>query len=344
MGRSATTYLLCAVALVLGASACASEKRADAAKGASVETGGAEWRLVWSDEFDGDALDPAKWTPEESCWGGGNDERQCYTGRTANVRIENGSVVLAARPEAHEGPLNPAHYGGANDETGRQEYTSGKIITFGKADWRYGRFSARIKLPAGQGAWSAFWMMPTESAYGAWPRSGEIDIMEAVNIDTPCADCRGGVEHRTSGALHFGDLAPANTYLTSMADQQKPAGPADEWHVYTLEWAEGVLQWFVDDKIFMRLDENDWWTGAESKDARAPFDRPFYLNLNLAVGGRLAEDSNSKGFDPKTFPAEMLVDWVRVEQCAGDVETGRACLSDQEWAGTPHGPAGEQAP
>lgn len=319
-------------ACAMVAAAADVEPRADAADPA--------WSLVWSDDFDGDALDRSKWAPEESCWGGGNNERQCYTDRETNVAVGDGVLRLIARPETFEGPLYPEGLEFLGDGRRTQQYTSGKVRTRGLAAWRYGRISARIKLPAGQGAWPAFWMMPEGDVYGRWPLSGEIDIMESVNLGTPCAECPGGVEQRTSGALHFGDEAPDNTYLFLKTAGDRTPGPAEEWRIYTVEWAEGVLQWFVDGDIFMRITSDEWFTAAPAAAGRAhaPFDQPFYLMINFAVGGNLAEKSNDGGFDPASFPAEVLVDWVRVEQCAGDLETGRACLSDQPWTGTPEGP------
>jgi len=309
------------------------------------ESGAPKWRLVWSDDFDGDALDTSKWTPEESCWGGGNQERQCYTARPENISVSDGVLHLIAKPESYTGPLYPAHSEDAGDEQATQAYTSGKVITLGKADWTFGRISARIKLPAGQGAWAAFWMMPVENYYGQWPLSGEFDIMEAVNLGTPCEDCPTGTERRTSGALHFGGLQLENTYLYSHSQNPDAVDPTSEWHVYSVEWAEGVVQWFVDDTIFMRLTADDWRTESPlaKGNTNAPLDRPTYAIMNLAAGGNLAEHSNGGGFDPSTFPAEMQVDWVRVEQCEGDETTGQACLSDQPWTGPALGPSSNQA-
>ncbi len=311
----------------------------------SVSDGSPNWSVVWQDNFETDALDPAKWAPEESCWGGGNDERQCYTDRPANVMVSDGVLHLIARPETHTGPLFPEERRSGADETRTQDYTSGKVRTRGLADWRYGRFSARMKLPEGQGSWPAFWMMPAESVYGDWPLSGEIDIMEAVNLKTPCEECDQAIESRTSGAIHFGSLSPDNTYWFAKTAESAAATPADEWRTYTVEWAEGVIQWFVDDQIFMRVTADNWHTAAVDKtdDEFAPFDQPFYLMINLAVGGRLPEQENGGGFDPSTFPTTLLVDWVRVEQCQGDLETGRACLSDAQWDGTLRGPWEPQA-
>ncbi len=303
------------------------------------------WSTVWFDDFEGAALDRSRWSPEESCWGGGNNERQCYTDRPENIAVENGVLKLKARKERFRGPLYPE--GMRDDRAGvrLQRYTSGKIRTRNLASWTYGRFSARMKLPEGQGTWPAFWMMPNDDAYGQWPLSGEIDIMEAVNLNTPCDECPGGIETRTSAALHFGDRQPDNTYFTKKTKGDPQASPSDDWHVYTVEWAEGLIQWFVDGEIILQLSADDWFTTSEAAEGKpfAPFDQPFYLMLNLAVGGNLAEKSNKQGFDPNSFPAELLVDWVRVDQCKGDSATGRACLTDVQWSGTPEGPWETQA-
>ncbi|GGY37880.1 glycoside hydrolase family 16 protein [Parvularcula lutaonensis] len=310
------------------------------ASGGVAESSSARWEVVWSDEFSGNALDRSKWLPEESCWGGGNNERQCYTDRPVNVSVADGKLKLTAIPEEFTGPMYPEGLGMDGPETGTQAYTSGKVRTRGLHAWKYGRFSARMKLPKGQGTWPAFWMMPEADHYGTWPLSGEIDIMEATNLGTPCDECQGGFESRTSAALHFGDHAPDNTYLFHKTEARPVDGPGDGWHTYTVEWADGVIQWFVDDEILMRVHEDQWFTGSNEarEGSAAPFDQPFYMMINLAVGGRLAEESNGRGFDPQAFPAEVLVDWVRVEQCVGDEETGRACLSDQAWNGQPRGP------
>ena len=120
---------------------------------------------------------------------------------------------------------------------------------------------------------------------------------------------------------------------------------SDEWRIYSVEWAEGVIQWLVDGKVFMRIESDDWFSGSPKAAGRphAPFDQPFYVMLNLAVGGNLAEKSNGGGFDPASFPAELQVDWVRTDQCLEDWETGLPCLSDQDWAGEPQGPWEVQA-
>lgn len=297
------------------------------------------WRLVWQEEFDGEELDSSKWRAEVSCWGGGNDERQCYTDRKENVNVSDGVLKLKAKSETFTANMYPEGMTGAPGPNRTQQYTSGKIRTRGLASWTYGRISARIKLPSGLGTWPAFWMMPSEDFYGGWPLSGEIDIMEAVNLGATCESCPGGKFNRTSGALHFGGLPPDNTYWYLHNPEISEFGPWQEWRVYSLEWGEGIIRWFVDGKLFLQITSNMWYTDSSVGNMLpyAPFDRSFYLMLNLAVGGNLAE-KNGGGFDPAAFPAEMLVDWVRVEQCSGDLETGRDCMEDLPWNGMPEGP------
>ncbi len=295
------------------------------------------WGLVWADEFEGDVLDPERWEHEESCWGGGNEEHQCYTARTDNVQVVNGQLRLIARPERFTGPDRPHEHDMDGERT--RDYTSGKVRTRGLADWRYGRFAARMKLPGGQGVWPAFWMMPANDAYGSWPLSGEIDILEAINLGAACEECEGGRENRIHGALHYGALPPDNDHHVRAARPPGGENPQDGFHVYAIEWGEGRIQWFVDDRLYLRIEAEDWFSAAEEAEGRpyAPFDQAFYLMFNLAVGGRWPEGENEGGVDPSAFPAEALVDWVRVHQCETDPETGRACMEETDAPG-PHDP------
>jgi len=284
------------------------------------------WAMVWSDEFDGTALDPEKWTPETSCWGGGNNERQCYTGRPENVSVGEGLLKLTAKAEdftAEKYPQDWADRGG--DVT--QSYTSGKVRTKGLAHWKYGRFEARIKLPHGQSTWPAFWMLPEDNHYGEWPLSGEIDIMEAINLGAVCDDCENSdTENRSSSALHYGQSWPDNKF--QFKAHTLPNG-TEAYHVYAVEWSESQMSWFVDDQKIFTMNADDWFTAAVDKadNKLAPFDQSFYLMLNLAVGGNLPDSKNEKAFNPSSFPSELHVDWVRVYQCKTDMETAEACLT-----------------
>jgi beta-glucanase (GH16 family) len=291
--------------------------------------GGAGWELVWADEFEGTALDRSKWTPEVSCWGGGNAERQCYTDRPDNIAVEGGMLLLKAKKERFAGPARPPEIAGRDNPTLVQSHTSGKVRTIGLHAWRYGRIEARAKVPAGQGTWPAIWMMPDDPAYGRWPRSGEIDILEAVNIGAKCKGCEGGKgENRTISALHFGDFPPQNRYVDNRNALPDLALPSDDFHVYAVEWGEGLIRFLVDDRVHLTVTADQWSTaapGAKGNPA-APFDQPFYIMANLAVGGRLSEENNAKGVAASSFPAQFAVDWIRVYRCSSDPDKGRACM------------------
>lgn len=290
---------------------------------------GAGWELVWADEFEGDALDRSKWTPEVSCWGGGNNERQCYTDRPENIAVENGLLLLKARKERFTGPARPPEIAETPNPSVTQSHTSGKVRTIGKHAWRYGRIEVRAKVPAGQGTWPAVWMMPEGNAYGGWPRSGEIDILEAVNIGAKCKVCEGGRgENRTISALHFGDHPPQNRFVDSRTALPDLALPSDDFHVYAVEWGEGLIRFLVDDRVHLTVTAEQWSTASPRAKGRpaAPFDQPFYVMANLAVGGRLSEENNAQGLAASSFPAQFAIDWIRVYRCASDPETGRACI------------------
>lgn len=285
------------------------------------------WLRVWGDEFDGVALDRSKWEPEVSCWGGGNNEKQCYTDRSENIIVEDGVLKLRAQPETISGPTYPQGWTDRGPILTRN-YSSGKVRTRELASWKYGRIEARVKLPKGQSTWSAFWMLPADNIYGGWPLSGEIDIMEAVNLGATCDDCGAAkTEYRTSAALHFGKSWPNNVFITDKRSLANPAA-ANDYHEYAVEWGEGKIHWFVDGEKFFSATAGDWYSEAidKSENKNGPFDQAFYLMFNLAVGGDLPDLSNEKRFNPNSFPSELWVDWVRVYQCGVDRELGLACM------------------
>jgi beta-glucanase (GH16 family) len=173
------------------------------------------WELIWSDEFEGTELDESRWSYQygtgasEGLSGWGNAELQYYTDRPQNIFVQDGKLHIVARQEAH---------GGMN-------YTSARIRSINKGDWRYGRFEIRAKLPKGQGLWPAIWMMPTDAVYGRWPASGELDIMELVGRE---AD----VVH---GTIHYG---PPHTY--SGGSHTRSSGDfSDDFHTFAIEWEKG---------------------------------------------------------------------------------------------------------
>jgi beta-glucanase (GH16 family) len=274
-----------------------------------------EWKLVWSDEFDAAEIDRAKWGFDADCWGGGNAERQCYTKAKRNARIEDGTLVITARHERATGPALPlAQRAAASDPHAQatRAFTSAKLTTRGKAAWRYGRFEMRAILPQGQGTWPAFWMMPEKDAYGRWAASGEIDILEAVNLGVPCKACPGGREDTILGTLHFGKPSPHNVQKgTEIHFPEVLSG----FHTYAVEWQNDRMIWQVDGRTYAEVAAKDWWSSG-SKAAGAPFDQPFYLILNLAFGGGLPEDRGLRGVSAQDFPKRFAIDWVRVWQKA----------------------------
>ena len=286
-------------------------------------------RLVWSDEFDGSVIDRGKWDFDVDCWGGGNSERQCYTDRPANAAIEDGKLIITARKEAMTGPAFPLSQRGDPEKAkaeATKPFTSARLVTRGKSAWTYGRIEVRAKLPQGQGIWPAIWMLPETNHYGGWAASGEIDILEAVNLGVRCDECAGGIENRILGTLHFGGQWPDNVYK---GDETALPAPLDGFHIFGIVWEKGKIVWTVDGKPYATRVASEWTTSGSS-DPAAPFDRPFHLILNLAVGGGLAEGRGLKGVDEKGYPKFMEIDWVRVWQCGGDGVSDCGTTGDQD--------------
>jgi len=277
---------------------------------------------VWQDEFDAGVLDTNRWTPEGNCWGGGNNEAQCYLNRLENLWVADGLLHLKAIREDVRGPAvvddDPSY--SPTDTSGTGTFSSARIRSKNQGDWRYGRFEIRAKLPRGQGTWPAIWMLPTDNVYGGWALSGEIDIMEAVNLTV-------GGERRVHGTLHFGDNWPNNVSAGNEYLLPGGANPAGDFHVYAVEWEKGEIRWYVDGDHFATQTEAGWYSMADLADSSAPFNQRFHMILNLAVGGSWAANVNDTGIDESVFPQRMQVDYVRVYQCTKDPQTGRGCAS-----------------
>ena len=293
-----------------------------------------DWQLVWADEFDGSAIDANKWSHEVNCDGGGNQEKQCYTDSAENSFVSDGTLKIVALPAA-EGAAQP--------------YTSARMITKNKADFTYGRFEVKAKLPSGQGSWPAFWMLPTDETYGGWPKSGEIDILEAVNLKTVNDD--GVVENNVHGTLHYGKEWPDNVNSGKAYSLPDGINPADDFHTYAIEWQAGEIRWYVDDYLYqtqrqskVRYNSKDQAVGlshrgwfAEYFDAvsgeltthwdSAPFDQQFFMILNNAVGGSWPENVNNLGVDATAFENGQTfeIDYVRVYECIQNPDTGKGC-------------------
>ena len=240
--------------------------------------------LVWEENFDGDQLNMDNWKYEEHEAGWVNKELQSYGTSTENTYVKDGCLVIQALK---------------NKKT--NEYTSGRINTFGKHAFKYGRFEARLKVPSGKGFLPAFWMMPSsEGYYGPWPRCGEIDIMEVLGDETK----------RVFGTIHYGEphTQQQGKYTLEQGDFSK------EFHVYALEWDPGEFRWYIDGKLYYKT--NEWFTrpraNGDGRPYPAPFNKQFYIILNLAVGGTWVgyPEKNAKFAEN----ARLIVDYVRVYQ------------------------------
>lgn len=237
------------------------------------------WELVWNDEFDYEGLpDSTKWSYDQrgNSYGWGNNEEQFYTyADSTNAWVAGGILSITAKKQVIED----------------KEYTSARLITKGKGDWLYGRFEVRAKLPTGRGTWPAIWMLPTDMEYGKWPSSGEIDIMENVGYDPDVIIASAHTEtynHRIK---------------TQKNAQIECKEPYADFHTYTLEWEPQEYRVYYDDNLyFTYVNENSGYKAW-------PFDKRFYLLLNLAIGG---DWGGHDGIDGELFPHHFEIDYVRV--------------------------------
>jgi beta-glucanase (GH16 family) len=246
------------------------------------------WKLFWSDEFngpDGSPIDATKWTALVGGDGWGNQEREYYTDDPANAHLEGGSLVITATPQ------------GASQHTcwyGACQYTSARLQTQGNLEQAYGRFEARIQIPRGQGLWPAFWMLGADIGTTGWPGCGEIDVMENI-----------GKEPATvHGSLH-GPGYSGGSPLTASFDLPGGAALADDYHVYAVEWEKDAVRFYLDDNLYETRTPADVPAGK-----KWVYDHPFFLLLNVAVGGGWPGDPDGTTL----FPQKMLVDYVRVYQ------------------------------
>lgn len=233
--------------------------------------------LIWSDEFEVDGLpDPAYWSYNVGDHGWGNNELQYYQeANLANSRIQNGRLII----EAHA------------DSSFEKGYSSARLVTKGKKAWKYAYIEVRAKLPEGTGTWPAIWMLPEKNTYGGWPKSGEIDIMEHVGFDPT-------VVHGTVHTEAFN-----HSIGTQVGKQVKVGDFNTAFHTYAIDWREDKIDFYIDDTLYFTF-ENSGKSSAEW-----PFDQPFHLILNVAVGGNWG---GKEGVDPKIWPQQMEVDYVRV--------------------------------
>lgn len=241
--------------------------------------------LVWSDEFEGSQLDPEMWffeTGDGSQYGiprWGNNELQWYLPDSA--QLSGGVLTITADRKTY----------------GTFEYSSARINTQDRFAFRYGRVEARMKLPPGQGIWPAFWLLSQDSPYGEWAATGEIDIMEAVNLD-------GSGGNEILGTLHYGGFGSLGQNVFTGNAYTPSTDVTEQFHVYAVEWDETEIRWYVDDTMYAM--QNSW--SSTQAPFPAPFDQPFYIIFNVAVGGNLPGSPT----DDTAFPVTMEVDWVRV--------------------------------
>ncbi|MFO0876248.1 MAG: glycoside hydrolase family 16 protein [Gemmataceae bacterium] len=282
--------------------------------GAAPEKGPAGWKLTWSDEFDGKEIDRAKWdfdlgngffSYDANQWisGWGNDELQYYTREADNAFVKEGKLYIRAVKES----LHGCGYTSARMKSRKRD---GSALF----NQKYGRFEFRAKLPTGRGVWPALWMLPQAEKYGTWPSSGEIDVMEA----------RGQEPHKVLGTLHYGSRWPGNVHTGG--EYLFPRGQSiAEFHTYAIEWEPGEMRWYVDETEYAR--QTFWWSSSRVEGGKgqkprseadlnawpAPFDQSFYLVMNVAVGGKFLGNPDRT----TVFPAEMVVDYVRVYEKVG---------------------------
>jgi beta-glucanase (GH16 family) len=232
------------------------------------------WTLLWHDEFDVPEINSDYWTHEIGGHGWGNGEGQYYTDSPDNAFIEGGKLVIQALEQNMLG----------------KRYTSARLMTRGKVEVEYGRVEARIQIPYGQGLWPAFWMLGTNINRIGWPHNGEIDIMENI----------GSEPFRIHGTVH----GPGYSGGSGVGGSKRlPGGGryADDFHLFAIEWEEEEIRWYMDDAEYFRITPaslpGDW-----------VYDHPFFIILNVAVGGRWP------GYPDQTtqFPQRMLVDYVRI--------------------------------
>lgn len=238
-------------------------------------------KMIWHDEFDYTGKpDPKLWSyhlgdgcPQLCGWG--NNELQYYTDKSENVRVENGRLVI----EAHK------------EQAGNSAYTSARVRSVKEVSPKYGYIEIKAKLPFGRGSWPAIWMLPDSLKYGGWPKSGEIDIMEHVGYDP-------GVVH---GTVHTEDF---NHIKGTQVGKQKTVADFDKaFHVYAINWTEKKITFLIDGIPYHVFENN-----GSGSDAW-PFDHPFYLIMNIAVGGGWG---GREGVDESIWPQRMEVDYVRV--------------------------------
>ena len=252
------------------------------AKGYGYDINDLHYELVWSDEFDYEgAPDPAKWGYDTGATGWGNHELQNYTKELKNAEVKDGKLFITAIKE----------------KSGSAEYSSARLVTKGKGDWLYGKIEVRAKLPYGKGTWPAIWMLSTDWSYGGWPKSGEIDIMEHVGYD------QNVVHYSIHTESYYHSIGTQKTKTSKVSEV------SDTFHDYAIEWLPDKILFFVDGEQIYDYQPTKYKTNPTYKEW--PFDKPFHLLLNIAVGG---DWGGLAGVDESIWPQTMEIEYVRVYQ------------------------------
>jgi beta-glucanase (GH16 family) len=255
---------------------------------APIIPGAPEWKMTWSDEFDAPDNSPpdsTKWVLETGGGGWGNNELQTYTSRLANVHIEQGSLVITALRETFTGADGIA-----------RNFTSARLKTEGRFEQRYGRFEARLRVPHGQGLWPAFWMLGNDFRAAGWPICGEIDIMENI-----------GKEPATVHGTIHGPGYSGGSGIGAACSLPEGEPFSDGFHVFGVEWEPEAIRWKVDGVLHKTWTPADLPTGT-----KWVFNHPFFMLLNVAVGGNWPGNPDAT----TVFPQKMVVDYVRVYERA----------------------------
>ncbi len=282
--KSISNQIILATVLIAGLVACGATLRVTNADGSTPTT--PVWQQVWSDEFNGangSAPDPTKWTYDLGGGGWGNQELESYTNRPVNARLENGNLVITAQKETFTG----------TDGVTRN-YTSARLKTQALFSQTYGRFEARIKIPYGQGIWPAFWMLGSNIDQVGWPACGEIDIFENIGREPSIVH---GTVH---GPGYSGGGGISGSYTLA-----NNARFADDFHVFAVEWEPSAVRFYVDGTLYETVTPANLPNGTQWV-----FNHPFFIIMNVAVGGNWPGSPDST----TVFPQTMQVDYVRVYQ------------------------------
>jgi beta-glucanase (GH16 family) len=239
------------------------------------------WRLVWSDEFNQETLDTLNWNFQVEKAGRFNEEWQRYTNSSENAYVENNQLVIRAFHETKQ--------------HGTDQYTSARLHTANKMSWKYGKISARIKLPVGKGIWPAFWMLGNSIDENGgdtpWPQCGEVDVLELYGSKDPAV---------VEANIHYANEENKHEMMGAIAYQLKTANFSEDFHVFEFEWDEERFVWSVDG--------TDYASVAITSEDMSEFHKEFFLLLNIAVGGSHA----GRPDDTTPFPQYMYVDWIRI--------------------------------